>query len=112
MIERGVRLSVRDLLAVNSDVTMYIISSLSSMDEANRLFAIMDAHAIAVLDALPTYNYLALTITHNTSLFYLLFPSDVLHSYRWNRTPQALSLHHRQQKQIANSCSDKTQKDS
>ena len=29
-----------DLLGVNSDVTMHIISSLSSMDEANRLFAI------------------------------------------------------------------------
>ena len=28
------------LLGVNSDVTMHIISSLSSMDEANRLFAI------------------------------------------------------------------------
>ena len=40
MTERGVRLYVRDLLGVNSDVTMPIISSLSSMDEANRLFAI------------------------------------------------------------------------
>ena len=40
VIERGVRLYVRDLLGVNSDVTMHIISSLSSMDEANRLFAI------------------------------------------------------------------------
>ena len=39
--ERGVWLYVRDLLGVNSDVTMYIISSLSSMDEANRLFAII-----------------------------------------------------------------------
>ena len=38
--EKGVRLYVRDLLGVNSDVTMHIISSLSSMDEANRLFAI------------------------------------------------------------------------
>ena len=40
MTERVVRLYVRDLLSVNSDVTMHIISSLSSMDEANRLFAI------------------------------------------------------------------------
>ena len=40
MTKRGVRLYVRDLLVVNSDVTMHIISSLSSMDEANRLFAI------------------------------------------------------------------------
>ena len=40
MIERGVQLYVRDLPGVNSDVTMHIISSLSSMDEANRLFAI------------------------------------------------------------------------
>ena len=40
MTERGVRLYVRDLLGVNSDITMHIISSLSSMDEANRLFAI------------------------------------------------------------------------
>ena len=40
MTEGVVRLYVRDLLGVNSDVTMHIISSLSSMDEANRLFAI------------------------------------------------------------------------
>ena len=40
LTERGVRLYVRDLHGVNSDVTMHIISSLSSMDEANRLFAI------------------------------------------------------------------------
>ena len=40
MTEGVVRLYVRDLLEVNSDVTMHIISSLSSMDEANRLFAI------------------------------------------------------------------------
>ena len=35
---KGSRAYVRDLLGVNSDVN--IISSLSSMDEANRLFAI------------------------------------------------------------------------
>ena len=40
MTERGVRLYVRDLLGVNSDVTMHIISSISSMDEAKRLFVI------------------------------------------------------------------------
>ena len=40
MTERGVRLYMRDLLGVNRDVTMHIISSLSSMDVANRLFAI------------------------------------------------------------------------
>ena len=40
MTERGVRLYVRDLLGVNNDVTMHIIRSLSSIDEANRLFAI------------------------------------------------------------------------
>ena len=40
MTEGVVRLYVRDLLGVNSDVTMHIISSLSFMDEANRLFAI------------------------------------------------------------------------
>ena len=43
MTEGVVRLYVRDLLGVNSDVTMHIISSLSSMDEAsggqNRVFA-------------------------------------------------------------------------
>ena len=33
MTEGVVRLYVRDLLGVNSDVTMHIISSLSSMDE-------------------------------------------------------------------------------
>ena len=40
MTERGVRPYVRDLLGVNSDVTMLIIISCSSMGEANRLFAI------------------------------------------------------------------------
>ena len=40
MIERGIQLYVRDLLGVKSDVTMHIISFLSSMDEANRLFSI------------------------------------------------------------------------
>ena len=40
MIEEVVRLYVRDLLGDSSDVTMHIISSLSSMDGANRLFAI------------------------------------------------------------------------
>ena len=40
MTEGVVRLYVRDLLGVNSDVTMHIISSLTSMYEANRLFAI------------------------------------------------------------------------
>ena len=40
MTERRVRLYVRDLLGVSSDVTMFIISSCSSMGEANRLFAI------------------------------------------------------------------------
>ena len=39
MTEGVVWLYVR-VLGVNSDVTMHIISSLSSMDEANRLFAI------------------------------------------------------------------------
>ena len=40
MTDRVVWLYVRDLLGVNSDVTMHIISSLSSMDETNRLFSI------------------------------------------------------------------------
>ena len=40
MTEGVVRLYVRDLLEVNSDVIMHIISSLSSMDETNRLFVI------------------------------------------------------------------------
>ena len=40
MTERGVPLYVRDLLGVNNDVIMHIISSLSSMDEANRLLVI------------------------------------------------------------------------
>ena len=40
MTGRGVRPYVRNLLGINSDVTMHIISSLSSVDEANRLFAI------------------------------------------------------------------------
>ena len=40
MTEGVVQLYVRDLLGVNSDITMHIISSLSYMDEANRLFAI------------------------------------------------------------------------
>ena len=40
MTERGVQLYVRNLLGINSDVTMHIISSLSSMDETNRLFSI------------------------------------------------------------------------
>ena len=40
MTEGVVQLYVRDLFGVNSDVTMHIIRSLSSMDEANRLFAI------------------------------------------------------------------------
>ena len=40
MTKRGVWMYVRNLLGVNSDVIMHIISSLSSMDETNRLFAI------------------------------------------------------------------------
>ena len=40
MTEGVVRLYVRDLLGVNSDVTMFIISSCCSMGEANRLFSI------------------------------------------------------------------------
>ena len=40
MTEGVVRLYARDLLGITSDVIVHIISSLPSMDEANRLFAI------------------------------------------------------------------------
>ena len=40
LTEGVVWLYVRDLLGVNNDVTMHIISYLSSMDEASRLFSI------------------------------------------------------------------------
>ena len=69
--EGVVRLYVRDLLGVNSDVTMHIISSLSSMDEANRLFAISGCGG--KLDALPTYNYLALTITRILCYYFIYY---------------------------------------
>ena len=37
MTEGVVQLYVRDLLGINDDVTMHIISSLSYMDETSRL---------------------------------------------------------------------------
>ena len=37
VIEGVVRLYVRNLLGINGDITMHIISSLSSMDETSRL---------------------------------------------------------------------------
>lgn len=40
MTKMGVWLYVRDSLAINSDATVLIISSFSSMGEANRLFSI------------------------------------------------------------------------
>ena len=80
MTEGVVRLYVRDLLGTNGDITMHIISSFSSMDEASRLLLYAVAEAITIMDALPTYNYLALTITC-IFYYYLLFPSDVLHNY-------------------------------
>ena len=42
MTEGVVRLYVSDLLGINIEVTIHIISSVPSMDEANRLFAISD----------------------------------------------------------------------
>ena len=81
VIERVVRLYVRDLLQINDDITMHIISYLSSMDETIRLLLQVVAEAIEIMDALPTYNYLALKIT-SILYYYLLLPSDVLHSYK------------------------------
>ena len=37
MTEGVVQMYVRDLLRINGDITMHIISSLSSMDETSRL---------------------------------------------------------------------------
>ena len=83
MTEGVVQLYVRDLLGVNSDVTMHIISSLSSMDETNRLFAISGCGGNSSFGRTAQIElYCSNYYTHTLLLFYLLFPTYVLHSYR------------------------------
>ena len=71
--KRGVRLYVKDLLGVNIVVTMHMISSVSSMDEANRLFAKWMRRRIAVLDVLPNKIYLALKITRILYYYFIYY---------------------------------------